>query len=78
MGLIDALNAEDRIEVKFSTLYSLMNSSAEANSELKYIENALTAGVPNNYILSMIDGIPREAKKDGPIYGQEELDKHDS
>ena len=55
-----------------------MNSSAEANSELKYIENALTAGVPNNYILSMIDGIPREAKKDGPIYGQEELDKHDS
>ena len=58
MGLADAFGAEDRVEVKFSDFYNMMKAASDAISEMKYVKNALEAGVPANYIRSMLDGKP--------------------
>lgn len=52
MGIMDALEKEDRIEVKFSTLYSLMKQSAK--SEL--LMNAVNCNVPHRHIREMATG----------------------
>lgn len=75
MGLADAFGAEDRVEVKFSDFYSMMKAASDATSEMKYVKNALEAGVPANYIRSMLDGKPHKAE---PYYGPMEDDTHDT
>ena len=52
MGIIDSFAAEDRVNVKFSDIYSLLKSSAA--SELR--QNAVKCDVPHRYIREMISG----------------------
>ena len=62
--------AEDKtIAITFSELRSLIKSACE----LEHVKNALKAGVPNNYILSMLDGQKHweiYSALNGPFYGQ--------
>lgn len=64
MGIMDAFNPEDRVEVTFTQFYKLMEQAAEAKAKLQYIENAVVANVPNNYIRSMIDGVDYTERMD--------------
>ena len=56
MGVMDAFNPEDRVEMKFSDFYRLMESAANARAKLRYIENAVNTNVPNQYIIGMMYG----------------------
>ena len=51
-NLIDAFSKEDRIQVKFSDLYTLIRQSAQA----ELMENAIACEVPRQYIQQMING----------------------
>lgn len=50
MGFMDAINAEDRIEVTKSELFEFMLSRAKS----QVIINGLKNGVPRKYMLDMI------------------------
>ena len=52
MGLIDAIGAEDRVEVKYSDFYDLVRAEAEKT----LLENAVIADIPREYILKMLTG----------------------
>lgn len=54
MGLIDSFSSEDRVDVKFSTFYSMMKGCAERD----LLVNAVKAGVPHRYIQNMLTGVP--------------------
>lgn len=56
MGIMDAFNAEDRVQIKFSTMYSMMK--AAARSEL--LMNAVNCDVPHRYIREMASGNSEE------------------
>lgn len=71
MGIMDAFNPEDRVSVTFSTFYKLMKEASDASSKMQYIENALNAGVPEHYILGMLDG-KTHPMLSGPLFGGEE------
>lgn len=60
MGLADAFGAEDRVSVKFSDFYRMLQTAAEADAKLHYIQNAIDAEVPNCYIYGMLTGQKRE------------------
>lgn len=52
MGLMDALNGEDRVTVKFSDFYTLVRESAKA----ELVMNAVNCDVPHRYIREMATG----------------------
>lgn len=54
--LADAFNPEDRVSVKYSDFYRIIENSCSQAAALMYIKNAIMAGVPNCYIRSMLDG----------------------
>lgn len=54
MGFIDALNAEDRVPVKFSEFYDLMKGCTER----ELLTNAVKARVPHQFIEAMLTGVP--------------------
>ena len=54
--IADAFNPEDRVSVKYSDFYRIVENSCSQAAALMYIKNAIEAGVPNNYIRSMLDG----------------------
>ena len=54
--IADAFNPEDRVSVKYSDFYRIIESSCSQAAALMYIKNAVMAGVPNEYIQSMLDG----------------------
>ena len=54
--LADAFNPEDRVSVKYSDFYRIIENSCSQAAALIYIKNAVMAGVPNCYIRSMLDG----------------------
>ena len=56
MGLVDAINKEDRIEVTFSTFYRLVRESAKC----ELIVNAVGCDVPHRYIREMCSGKSEE------------------
>ena len=56
MGFMDALNAEDRVGVKFSTLYDLLYTKAEA----ELLKNAMQCEVPYRYVREMLSGVNDE------------------
>lgn len=60
MGLYDVIQAEDRVEIKFSTLYSLLRGCAERD----LMKNAIMANVPHRYIREMLSGVPEKKIKD--------------
>ncbi len=73
--LADAFNPEDRVTVKYSDFYRIIENSCSQAAALMYIKNAIEAGVPNNYIRSMLDGqkhwdeLYTTLHSDGPYYG---------
>lgn len=81
MGLMDAFNPEDRVEIKLSDLYRFLNETAEAKAKSCYIENAVNANVPNCYIRSMLDGQEHTENAkwgfhgSGPMFGEEVKDR---
>ena len=52
MGLMDAFDKKDRVEVRFSAFYSLMKESVKA----EFLMNAVTCRVPHEYIYEMTTG----------------------
>lgn len=52
MGLMDALNSEDRVNVKFSDFYTLVREAAKA----ELVMNAVNCDVPHRYIREMATG----------------------
>ena len=52
MGLADAFNAEDRIEVKYSDFYRMV----KAEAEVQFLRNAVIAEVPYEEVLKMMTG----------------------
>lgn len=52
MGLMDALNSEDRVSVKFSDFYTLVREAAKA----ELVMNAVNCDVPHRYIREMATG----------------------
>lgn len=72
-SIADAFNPEDRVTVKYSDFYRIIENSCSQAAALMYIKNAVEAGVPNNYILSMLDGQKHwdvYSILNGPFYGQ--------
>lgn len=57
MGVMDAIEREDRAQVKMTTLYTLMKESAR--SEL--VMNAVNCNVPHRYIREMATGEKEKA-----------------
>ena len=58
MGLMDAFNAEDRVDVTFSDFYKLVKESTKA----ELVMNAVNCDVPHRFIREMATG-KREAVK---------------
>ena len=79
-GLADIFGADDRIEISVPNFISMLQLTAEKEAEMKYVRNAVDAGVPITYIKVMLDGPPMptiddyicRGGVDGPYYGKEE------
>lgn len=56
MGLMDAITAEDRVQLKVSDLETLMKNAAKAD----LIFNGIRAEVPNRYMREIITGKKEE------------------
>jgi hypothetical protein len=56
MGLMDAFNREDRVEVTFSDFYALMRESAKA----ELMANAIRCNVPHRFIRETMSGKSEE------------------
>lgn len=67
MGLADAFVKEDRVEIKISDLFALLE--AGARSEL--VMNAVNCNVPHRYIREMATGKPGVLQKSGKEAGQD-------
>lgn len=52
MGIMDAFNAEDRTQIKVSSLYAMLKEGAKA----EYLLNAVKCEVPYQYIVQMAAG----------------------
>lgn len=52
MGIMDAFNAEDRTQIKVSSLYAMLKEGAKA----EYLLNSVKCEVPYQYILQMATG----------------------
>ena len=59
MGFIDAIRAEDRVEVTFSQFHALVKESVT----LDMVKNGLKNNVPSYYIMDMLD-MPKEVKSE--------------
>ena len=76
---------EPFVEVKLSYVQGLIESAVSQAAALLYVKNALNAGVPNDYILSMLDGQKHWRDFDdiskimqGPFYGNlSEMEEND-
>lgn len=52
MGIMDAINSEDRIQIKFSDFYNLVKSTAVA----EFLRNGINAGVPHYELRKILTG----------------------
>lgn len=60
MGLADAFNAEDRVTVKFSEFYELVQQAGKYEN----VMNGVKCNVPHRYIREMVYGVSEEPQKD--------------
>lgn len=60
MGFADSLNAEDRVQVKFSDFYNLVKGC----SKYEVARNAVMCGVPNKFIYEMLTGETNELQEE--------------
>lgn len=56
MGQADIFNAEDRVQIPFSELYALMETTAQAQVKEQLIENAIKCNLPHAHIRCMLTG----------------------
>ena len=56
MGILDAINSEDRIQTKFSDFYNLVKGCTQRDQML----NAINCNVPHRYIREMVTGQSEE------------------
>ena len=56
MGLMDAFNAEDRTEVKVTTLYQMLKQGAK----FEIVMNGINCDVPHKYLREMMSGKKEE------------------
>lgn len=52
MGILDAFDREDRVEVTFSSFYALMRES----TKVEFMTNAVYCNVPHRFIREMLTG----------------------
>ena len=52
MGILDAINSEDRIQVKFSDFYAMMKGCTQRDQMM----NSIKCDVPHRYIREMMTG----------------------
>lgn len=64
MGMMDAFNAEDRVEVKFSDFYAMMKGCTQR----EMLMNGINCNVPHQYLREIMTGkseaVSAEAKED--------------
>lgn len=58
MGILDAITAEDRVEVKFSDFYKMMLEGTKA----ELMMNAVNCDVPHQHIREMLTGNKEQVK----------------
>ena len=63
MGIIDAFKEEDRIQVKFTTLYGLMKNCVCG----ELLMNAVRCDVPHKHIREMATGEKEQETVDPPV-----------
>ena len=56
MGLMDAFNADERMDVRVRDVWGLMKTASKA----EYLENGIKAGVPTEYLRGFLTGEPVE------------------
>lgn len=84
--IADMFNPEDRVSVTYTDFYRIIENSCSQAAALMYIKNAVQAGVPNEYIQSMLDGQKHWQELDisnvmslgKPIYGTLEETEDDN
>ena len=54
--IADMFAAEEKVTVKYSEFYRIIENACSQAAALMYIKNAVMAGVPNEDIQSMLDG----------------------
>lgn len=59
MGLLDAINKDDRTEIKTTELFAMLKEGAKC----ELIINAVNCNVPHRYIREMITGRSEKIKK---------------
>lgn len=59
MGLADAFNAEDRVNVKFSDFYKLVQQAGKYEN----VMNGAKCNVPHRYIREMVSGVSEEQQQ---------------
>ena len=59
MGLADAFNAEDRVNVKFSDFYKLVQQAGKYEN----VMNGVKCNVPHRYIREMVSGVSEEPQQ---------------
>lgn len=56
MGLMDAFQAEERIPLRISEVYGLLEAASEATAKARYLTNAISCEVPYRYIREIMTG----------------------
>ena len=60
MGLADAFNAEDRVNVEFSDFYKLVQQAGKYEN----VMNGVKCNVPHRYIREMVSGVSEEPQQE--------------
>lgn len=71
MGLMDAITAEDRVQLKVSDLETLMKNAAKA----ELIFNGIKADVPHRYMREIVSGKKEEDANETKA-GEEEQEEN--
>lgn len=59
MGLLDAFDKDDRVEIKTTELFTILKEGAKC----ELIINAVNCNVPHRYIREMITGFSEKKEK---------------
>lgn len=74
MGLMDAITAEDRVQLKVSDLETLMKNAAKAD----LIFNGIRAEVPHRYMREIITGKKEEEADETKASKETEGQEHET
>ena len=63
MGLVDAFNKDDRVELRVNELIAYFRAEASTYAENKVLLNGLKADLPASHILAMVGKFDNEQNK---------------